>query len=515
MISRYRSAVGLAMLSVALLSLVACSDDEHITGPFAESDDRTGDSDLGSVSGTVTDATGEPLPFALVEVGAVTGFADDAGRFFVPNLPLEEEIARFSKDTRTTANFRALSLVSGGEVNFPGIALLPLQRGAVFFADQGAEAVVGSSGSGAVFADSSFVDGDAVYIERVAAFMAVTTVGESHFAAAFPGDFEGIRTDGQTVPLEALGVIWTSIDSQVGELALASGKTVRYRLGTDDPDAPPAVTAWTLDLVSGRWHEVGESSLSAGVYEIEAGSIAPICWAVEATDQCEVTGVVQDPGGQPLADTRVEYRDLAGRHRRAVMSGADGSFTMTVSRSDSASITPYFGSIVGQAVMVDTRTECPVILTEPLIITLPDYRIDVSWRAGYGDLDARFVIAGEWVIDPISTGSLDAAPYAQLARDERRGGEPETIVGRRWYDGVSEFWVHDYQNRATEALRGSGAIVDLTINGEPWSFAIGDAVFDAATSDSSGWWHVFDVVVQGASVVVDTVQAFQAEPTVR
>ena len=149
---------------------------------------------------------------------------------------------------------------------------------------------------------------------------------------------------------------------------------------------------------------------------------------------------------------------------------------------------------------------------------LPDYAIDLSWSAGSGDLDLHYLVAiGEsgaptWTINYIGRGSLDAAPYTRLERDAREGGDPERIVGRRWYDGVSEVWVHDYEGRSTASLRTTGARVDLLINEEAWSFAVADAPFDSASSDSSGWWHVCDLVVTGSAVAVDTVQAFQPAP---
>jgi hypothetical protein len=438
------------------------------------------------------------------------------GRFLVTGLALDDDIARFSKDTRTNTNFRSLSLVAGGEVNFPGIALLPLERGAVFFAEQGGEAAVGSLGTSAAFAESSFVNGETVFTGRVAAYLAVTTVDESHFAAAFPGDFVGELDGGTEIPLDALGVIWTSILSADGELALAPGKSVLYRLGIDTSSGtpPPAATVWSLNLESGRWEEVGESTLVDNIYELEAASLAPICWAVEATDQCQVTGMVHDAAGRPLSNTRVEGRDLQGRFRQATMTQEDGSFSLELSRSEGIQVTPLFGSIRGESVVINTVTDCPAVIDQPLTVTLPDYSIDVAWTDGYGDLDGHWIIADEWLIDYVRPGGLNAVPYAHYENDERAGRAPEVTVGRRWYDGVSQYWVHDYQNRNTEALRESGARVDLVINEETWTFDVTDAAFDPAGSDSSGWWHVFDVIVDGVTVEVDTVQTFVEPPDI-
>jgi hypothetical protein len=502
-------------LLVAILAplLGSCGDKaEHITGPFGDKVEQPETDDLGSVSGTVVNTTGAPLPFVQVTIGTQTGFADDLGRFFVAGVELDQGIIRFDKDTRTTTNFRALHLVAGGEVHFPEVMLLPLERGAVFYASEGGTATLGTLGSGATFADSSFTDGVQIYLDRVGAFMALATSDQAHFAAAFPGDFIGFRTDGSTAAMDVLGVIWTFIDSSAGQLQLAPGKTVTYRLGVDpDSQSPPPATVlvFSLDLESGRWDEVGEAELVAGVYASDVAAIAPVCWAVPATDQCAVSGVVQDNQGNPLENTRVECRDLAGRFRQAAMTLADGSFSLEVSRADSVRVAPFFGSIAGASTVVNTVVECPSVLAEPLTITLPDYRIDLAWNQGHGDLDCRFDVADEWVIDYVRRGTLGTAPYAMLEADIRDGGDSESITGRRWYDGTTAYWVHDYEHRDTEMLRSSGARVDLVINEETWSFPVADASYTEADPDSSGWWHVFDIRVHGTEVLVVPVQRFE------
>jgi hypothetical protein len=54
--------------------------------------------------------------------------------------------------------------------------------------------------------------------------------------------------------------------------------------------------------------------------------------------------------------------------------------------------------------------------------------------------------------------------------------------------------------------------VALRINQEQWSFPVAEAAYDTTSSDSSGWWHVFDVEVLGNEVSVQPVQEFQPAP---
>lgn len=519
-----------ALLPV-LMGLWSCTDTNHISSPFTEGQAPDVSDDLGAVSGLVVNVTGAPVGGARLDVrtfgeaAVTTGFADLSGRFFLASLDLASDVVRFSSTPqRFNANYRRVRLSAGGELHFPRVMLLPVVRGTIFFASAGGTATIGTLGSQAVFPESAFVSADStVYTERVAPYMAVTTVHDAHFAAAFPGEFVGVLETGEEVTLDALGAFWVFVDSQAGQMQLAPDALVTYRLGVDDAagiDLPPSTLVWQLDRFAGMWTEVGEAVLTDGYYEVTLGTLGPVAWANPATSTCEVIGTVLDNLGEPLANVNVDYRDLSGRYRRSVLTDELGEFVLQVTPSPAGLLTPYLGSIGGSRDTINTSEACPLILPDPLTITLPNYRIDLNWEAAAADLDAHYRILIEeddrlelqWVLNFIERGRLDLAPYAQHEGDARGTSGPETIVGRRWYDGKTEYWVHDYGNRDTEALRTTGAAVDLTINEEEWRFTVADAEFDEATSDTSGWWHVFDIVIDGPQVTVEPRQRFAPRP---
>ncbi len=118
---------------------------------------------------------------------------------------------------------------------------------------------------------------------------------------------------------------------------------------------------------------------------------------------------------------------------------------------------------------------------------------------------------GSGPINYRNPGSEDSAPFAWQAAEDRDGGEPETIKGRRWYDGQVQYWVKDYTHNLTDSFADSGARVDLAIGEQTWSFTVAETAFDDATSDSSGWWHVFDIQIDGSEVTVETVDRFEPD----
>ncbi len=533
-VRRSSRAFSWAALSALCLALWSCTDASHVLNPFTSSESPDISDDLAAISGLVVNVSGAPLAGARLEVRSSgseltsLGFADLGGRFFLANLELERDVVRFSSTPQLfNANFRRLRLNAGVELHFPRVMLLPVVRGPVFFASNGGAANIGALGSRAEFPESSFIRADStLYADRVAPYLAVTTLLDPHFAAAFPGEFVGVRTGGQDVPLEALGALWVFVDSQAGPMQLAADVAVTYRLGIGEPAGitlPPTTLVWVLDRWAGTWNEAGEAPLTDGFYEVTLPSLGPIAWANPAAEICEVVGTVTDNLGEPLPNVNVTYSDLGGRFRTSVLTEEDGGFVLPVTPSQAGLLTPYLGSIAGARDTISTLGACPLVLEEPLTITLPSYHIDLNWNAPDADLDAYYRIFIEdddrlklqWVLNFIERGRLDLAPYTRHDGDARGTSGPETITGRRWYDGKTEYWVHDYSRRRTDALRASGAVVDLVINEEPWQFPVADAVYDEATSDTSGWWHVFDIVIDGPRVTVEPRQRFAPAPQLR
>ncbi len=519
-------------LTVGLLGLSACDDDggDHILPPAFDQDEDSVDDSLGNLSGTVSIQASTPAN-ATVTVGEVSGHPDQTGRFFLPGLTLTNDMAWFRFNPQTsTFTCRPVRLTSGGEVHLPDVRLLKVDRHGVVFrnAGGGTVTIAGSWGTNATFDDSSFTRDGAVFVGSCAPYVAVATADQAHFAAAFPGEFRGVRDDATEVPLDAIGVFWTSVVGQGPVyLDLAPGKTVIYRLGVDTAGgapAPASVLVWTLDTATGRWHEAGEAHLAGNLYEVALPTLAPVCWANPAPVTCEVSGVVQDGAGLPLANATVVYADQAGTTRQTTLTGPDGAFTMQVAPTAAAVVTAYFGSIVGRNATINTTATCPYPLPDPLTVTLPHYQVDLTWTRGFGDLDGYLLIyvpdangdlVRQWTIDYRHPGREDAAPFAWQVSEDRDGGEPETIQGRRWYDGQVQYWVHDYTHARTDSLRRTGARVDLQINDQAWAFVVAATAFDEATADSSGWWHVFDVQISGSDVTVATVDRFEAAPPLR
>jgi hypothetical protein len=319
------------------------------------------------------------------------------------------------------------------------------------------------------------------------------------------------------------GVIWINVIGNGQPLGLAPDVGATLRLGLPPAQAataPETIVAWQVDPDSGAWIEVGESTLVEGVYSIDVPRLTPVCWSSPVASPCEISGTVVDQDGDPVVNANVLAESEDGRFRNRALADGEGAFSLTIAPGRATEIVAYAGNIAGAADTLAADVACPYSLVTPLTVTLPDYSVTLTWEAAGVDLDTHYDLGdGSWRLDYTNLGTLDAAPYTALDGDDRTGDTGETVVGRRWYQGVSEYWVHDYEHRSSEALGDTGARVRLSIADSTWSFSVADVPFPAAVdgpdttvADSSGWWHVFDIEVTGLDVRVVPIQAFESRP---
>jgi hypothetical protein len=160
--------------------------------------------------------------------------------------------------------------------------------------------------------------------------------------------------------------------------------------------------------------------------------------------------------------------------------------------------------------------ECPYVLETPLVLTVPAYSIALTWDELPDDLDSHLLIPMTWEttydyyhLYYSNMGTLGDNPYALLDTDDTDSFGPEIITGTRTYEGRFQYWVHNYSTDNSDDLAGSGAMVQLNIGDMLHDYDVSDVPLDGA--DPNGWWHVFDIVVDGSSITVEPVMRFQPE----
>ena len=159
---------------------------------------------------------------------------------------------------------------------------------------------------------------------------------------------------------------------------------------------------------------------------------------------------------------------------------------------------------------------CPFVLAQPLVLTVPAYTISLTWGEAPEDLDSHLLIPMTWDtgydyyhLYYSNMGTYSDDPYALLDTDDTESFGPEILTGTRLYEGRFQYWVNNYTDDTSVDLSTSGAVVQLEIGGQLRTYRAADVPLQGA--DQTGWWHVFDLVVSGGNVTVQSVMAYQPQ----
>ena len=506
----------LAALAALALVVAGCSDDDSPSEPGGGGGTDPG---TGSVSGVVSGVSGWPFSGATVTVGDASAATNEQGYFVLSGVPEGETLVAVTADGYLPT-FRVVEVVEGGDTHLDDL-VLALWEVATLDAATGGQ-VATNDGDGAVtFAADSFVDaaGNA-YDGEVTVQLNAVLPGDAEFYGTFPGDFEGVRENGDTVPFVSfgfMGVELTGVDKS--PLQLADGATASLSL-TIDPgkamDAPATIPMWWFDEDAGVWREEGAATLEGNVYTADVAHFTTWNWDLPLDDVCSITGVVRTDTGNTVEGARVVSRGVDMAIMDEALTDGEGRFTVRAVKNSLTDVWAIMGSLASEPVRVTVGEECPVVLTDPLVLTVPAYTISLTWGAEPSDLDSHLLIPMTWDtafdyyhIYYSSMGTLGADPYAMLDTDDTSSYGPEIITGTQLYDGRFQYWVYNWSGDDSAELQASGAMVVLSAGGRQYVYEAADVSLEGA--DLTGWWHVFDMVVAGGVVSVEPVMEFQPE----
>ena len=123
-----------------------------------------------------------------------------------------------------------------------------------------------------------------------------------------------------------------------------------------------------------------------------------------------------------------------------------------------------------------------------------DLRIVLTWGASPSDLDSYLWVPSGTEISYRSTGSLSAAPFAQLDADDTTGFGPETVTISQLTSGTYTFSVN--------ALGGNFVPAETTVRVYGSSGLLREF---AAPAGSGNWWRVF--TLNGATGAITTINS--------
>lgn len=308
-----------------------------------------------TLSGIVTDATGNALSGVAVTSGSETAKTNSVGMFTLSKVQVKGNriIVGFEKegyvsvtracDTYKTENWN-ITLIGKNEAGRATTTTLP--------AASGGTVAVGKMKVD-LPAGGFKVEGGAAYSGTVNVEMAFVSPDEKDFADMMPGgDLRAVRAGGDDAELLSYGMVAVSLTGTSGQkLNLADGKTanVSFPIPESLKDKTPAtIPLWSFNETTGKWEEDGEAKLVGDHYE---GTVKHFSWwnLDYPSEQGIVEGVVTDKSGKAVANInvhvgqRVTTTNAYGYYRQAVPAGED--FEVTVRPED-------YGDVGGATITV-------------------------------------------------------------------------------------------------------------------------------------------------------------------
>jgi hypothetical protein len=506
-----------SLWSLALLA--GCTQDEGPTDPGDGSGDGNGGGDggIGSVSGIVHRTGGFPVSGASVAAGGDVTTTNEDGYFVLTGVA-EGDVVLSIADPGYLTTYRLVEVDDGRAVHLSDLLLVPVETAVINAAAGGQVSTADGVGTVTFQPGTIVTTTGGAYTGDVTVAMVALEAGSAGFYGAYPGIFEGVRAGGGRVPLVSYGFMSVTLHSAAGApLALAAGATAGLRLtiGAERSDgAPSPIPMWAFDPADGRWHEDGLATLAADVYATDVSRLGTWNWVAPVDDLCSIVGTVLNDAQQPVAGARVIGRSVDLALLDEVVTDATGHFEVRALRGDFTDLWAVGGSLATDPIRIAVGEDCPVVVSEPLALTMPAYAVSVTWSEEPSDLDAHLLIPMTWDaafdyynIAYYSMGGLGDYPFAMLDTDDTSSYGPEIITGTRLFEGRYQYWVNNWSGDDTVELAASGATVQLAIDGALHLYEVSDVPL--AGADAGGWWHVFDLVVLDGVATVQPVMAFE------
>jgi hypothetical protein len=485
---------------------VGCGGDDDDSNPINHPPATTG-----TVSGIVSTLGGSSLGDVSVSIGSGTPVqTNEQGFFVMSGVAAGNVVVTFAVDGYVPT-YRVVTVLANQTTHLPDVALMNVVQGTV---DGAAGGSVDAGVSDVTFPANAFVNENGTpYTGEVHVEMAAMQPQTAGFFAAFPGEFEGLRDDGTTVPFVSFGIADVNLlnADKSAPVRLADGVTAELTMDvapTQKASAPATIPMWYFDPATGRWIEDGTATLDGNLYVADVEHFTTWNWDMPVESICQIQGVVEDAEGNPVLDARVFSQGVQSGIMDEAYTSATGAFSVRGLAGEGFQVWAMKGSYVSNVAAV-TLTDCPYAMTTVLELLEPAFSITLTWGQAPSDLDSHL-----WIPQPgtdpyhiwypsYARGSLTEDPYTWLDTDCQTGYGPEVISSFHLYEGRYEYFVDNYSENTSFPLVDSGAVINLAVGNQTRTYAVANA----ARPDEVGVWHVFDLVVAAnqAVTIVDVM----------
>jgi len=262
-------------------------------------------------SGQVKDsATGTGIAGVTVSIGSVTTVTDEQGYYTLPSLEASEDaVVTFEKEGYLEGS-RHIQLKASSNENNPSNYLEYSMYTYKYQWDyNSSEEIEGAH----IMIDASVSYSDlhgSLYTGTINASLVYFDITTDQGKAAFPGQFQGIDSNGETVQFDTYGLINFEVkDSSGNPLSLAEGETATLRFDkVSSLEKPDTLPLWYYDYEQGVWFEEGYARLQEdGTYKGEISHFGT--WSVNRPLEEEAgiyRGRIISEDGSPMDNVRLQ-----------------------------------------------------------------------------------------------------------------------------------------------------------------------------------------------------------------
>jgi hypothetical protein len=296
-----------------------------------------------ALRGTITSASGAPLPGVSTSAGAIQATSDANGVYDL-HVAAGAQVVSFEL-AGYVRSFERVTVGDGSPTQLD-VTLLPMAAALPLDASTGGT-VTAARGASIVAPAMAFVDASGAAVTgMVAVHLTPIDPSMGPELAASPGDFTGDMA-GTRVPLESLGMMDITVESAGARLQVAPGATLEIHIpvaaGASSPDATAPV--WSFDETSGIWADEGMATLDASHGTYVATTHHMSIWNIDqpylATCVC---GTVVERGAGSLPGARVDAEGLDYFGASEATTDANGRFCVAVRKSSRVSVAAYHAS---------------------------------------------------------------------------------------------------------------------------------------------------------------------------
>jgi len=254
-----------------------------------------------SIYGTITDIAGNALKNVKVYSASHTTYTDANGHYILENNGTSP-VSIVAELTNYIQNSQVVDMDINVTQNFTMVYVDKIEK---FDSEVGME--VKTKGAKINFPASSVAHEDGTaYTGEVTTKVAYNRVTSVTGKAAFPGDYIGETTEGNTTILRSYGFIDVTMeDNASNPLKVANGSSVTLTFPMDEniEETPATIPLWYYDTQKGIWVEDGIATYNATTNSYSGEVTHFTTWNLDAKmNQGSLEGCIEDSEGNPVTN---------------------------------------------------------------------------------------------------------------------------------------------------------------------------------------------------------------------